>query len=46
MGKFLPKGANKYFTLHTIPLTSVHRKKAVSGLQKYHLKWCTLKSWA
>lgn len=38
MGNFFTKCANKHFALHTASLTSGHSKKAVSVLQKYHVK--------
>ena len=38
MGNFFTKCANKHFALYTASLTSGHSKKAVSVLQKYHVK--------
>ena len=39
MGNFFSKCINKPFTLHTPPVTSEHLKKAVSDIQKNHVKY-------
>ena len=39
MGNCLSKSNDKSFTLHTLPLTSGHLKKVVSGIQKNPVKY-------